>query len=88
MLTEQHGQRWLISSYGQVNWVRNLRAAGEATLQRGRQTERICAVELSAREVALYRGLGCPQLRSFMDLVEVHENQEKRKPQPSSYRDE
>jgi deazaflavin-dependent oxidoreductase (nitroreductase family) len=60
MLTEQHGQRWLISSYGQVNWVRNLRAAGEATLQRGRQRERICAVELSAREVALYRGLGCP----------------------------
>ena len=52
MLTEQNGQRWLVSSYGQVNWVRNLRAAGEATLNRGRHTERIYAAELSAREAA------------------------------------
>ena len=52
MLTQQNGQRWLFSPYGQVNWVRNLRAAGEATLTRGRHTERICAVELSAREAA------------------------------------
>jgi deazaflavin-dependent oxidoreductase (nitroreductase family) len=52
MLTEQHGKRWLISSYGQVNWVQNLRVAGEATLTRGRQTEWIRATELSAREAA------------------------------------
>lgn len=29
MLTEQNGQRWLVSSCGQVNWVCNLRAAGD-----------------------------------------------------------
>jgi deazaflavin-dependent oxidoreductase (nitroreductase family) len=52
MLTEQNGQRWLVSFYGQVNWIRNLRAAGEATLTRGRHTERICAAELSAQEAA------------------------------------
>ena len=52
MLMEQHGQRWLFSPYGQVNWVRNLRAAGEAILRRGRQTERIYAAELNAREAA------------------------------------
>ncbi len=52
MLFSQHGQRWLASTYGQVNWVRNLRAVGEATLRRGRHTERICAVELTAREAA------------------------------------
>jgi deazaflavin-dependent oxidoreductase (nitroreductase family) len=52
MLFNEHGHRWLCSSYGQVNWVRNLRAAGEATLRRGRHTERIYAVELDAREAA------------------------------------
>jgi deazaflavin-dependent oxidoreductase (nitroreductase family) len=52
MLFSQHGQRWLVSSYGQVNWVRNLRAAGEARLRRGRHTERVCAVELTAQEAA------------------------------------
>ncbi len=52
MLFSQHGRRWLVSSYGQVNWVRNLRAAGEARLQRGRHMERICAVELTAQEAA------------------------------------
>lgn len=51
-LSEHHGQRWLISPYGQVNWVRNLRAAGEATLTRGRHTERICSVEPSTQEAA------------------------------------
>jgi deazaflavin-dependent oxidoreductase (nitroreductase family) len=52
MLFSQDGQRWLVSSYGQVNWVRNLRAAGEARLRRGRHTERIRAVELTAQEAA------------------------------------
>jgi deazaflavin-dependent oxidoreductase (nitroreductase family) len=52
MLFSQDGQRWLCSSYGQVNWVRNLRAAGEACLQRGYHTERVRAAELPAREAA------------------------------------
>lgn len=39
--------RYLVASYGVVNWVRNLRAAGGlAELRRGRATERITAVEL------------------------------------------
>jgi len=43
-----HGDnRYLVASYGVVNWVRNLRAAdGRAELRRGRATERITAVEL------------------------------------------
>ena len=43
----QEGKRYLITPYGVVNWVRNLRAAGgEATLTRGRRTEKIHAIEL------------------------------------------
>jgi deazaflavin-dependent oxidoreductase (nitroreductase family) len=43
----QDQKRYLITPYGVVNWVRNLRAAGgEATLTRGRHTEKIHALEL------------------------------------------
>ena len=30
VLLEQHGKRYLAATYGSVNWVYNLRAAGEA----------------------------------------------------------
>ena len=46
-------KRYLIASYGVVNWVRNLRAAGgEATLTRGRRTEKILAIELEPEAAA------------------------------------
>jgi deazaflavin-dependent oxidoreductase (nitroreductase family) len=47
-----HGDdRYLVASYGVVNWVRNLRAAhGRAELRRGSATETITAVELPADE--------------------------------------
>ena len=38
-IVELDGQRYLQSPYGQVEWVRNLRAAGTGTLRRGRRTE-------------------------------------------------
>ncbi len=45
------GARYLIASYGIVNWVRNIRAAdGRAELRRGRETEQITAIELSDDE--------------------------------------
>lgn len=49
-LIELDGYRLLIAPFGSVNWVRNLRAAGEATLTRGRHSERISAIELSNQE--------------------------------------
>lgn len=49
----QDQKRYLIASYGVVNWVRNLRAAGgEAMLTRGRHNEKICAIELSPEAAA------------------------------------
>lgn len=44
----QEEKRYLVASYGVVNWVRNLRAAGgEATITRSQRTEKIHAIELS-----------------------------------------
>ena len=49
----QDQQRYLIASYGVVNWVRNLRAAaGEATIVRGRNTEKVHAIELEPEAAA------------------------------------
>jgi deazaflavin-dependent oxidoreductase (nitroreductase family) len=51
-LIEHDDQRWLIAAFGEVDWVRNLRAAGEASLKRGRYPEHIFVKELSAEEAA------------------------------------
>jgi deazaflavin-dependent oxidoreductase (nitroreductase family) len=51
-LVEQDGQRWLVAPYGPVQWVRNLRVAGQATLTRGRRSEAISVTELPAGEAA------------------------------------
>ena len=52
ILVKQDGQRFLVAPYGVVQWVRNLRAAGTATLTRGRRSETIAVSELPAREAA------------------------------------
>ncbi len=47
-------KRYLVASYGIVNWVRNLRAArGEATLTQRRHSEKIRAIELPPEAAAL-----------------------------------
>ena len=51
-LVEEGGRRWLVAPYGDVAWVRNLRAAGRATLSRGRRTEAIAVREITAEEAA------------------------------------
>ncbi|WP_433565653.1 nitroreductase family deazaflavin-dependent oxidoreductase [Nocardia sp. CA-151230] len=50
---EQDGRRYLVASYGTVNWVRNLRAAqGKASLRQGRHLESVRAVELPTDQAA------------------------------------
>ncbi len=51
-VAENSGRRGLISPFGQVNWVRNLRAAGRATITVGRRKEEVTAVELGPTEAA------------------------------------
>jgi deazaflavin-dependent oxidoreductase (nitroreductase family) len=50
---ERNGKRYIGSVYGIVDWVRNLRAAGEAILTRGRRSETVDVIELPPREAAL-----------------------------------
>ncbi len=52
-IIERNGKRYVGSPYGIVDWVRNLRAAGEAILTRGRRAETVNARELPKGEAAL-----------------------------------
>ena len=58
-LVETSGTSFLFAAFGEVNWVRNLRAASQAQLTRRRCTEAIEVVELGAREAA-------PILKQFL----------------------
>jgi deazaflavin-dependent oxidoreductase (nitroreductase family) len=63
-LVEIGGRRWVISAYGETQWVRNLRAAGQGELLvRGRQ-EPVEAAELTQDEaVAFLRDVLQPYVR-------------------------
>src|SRR5579864_2658575 len=50
---ERDGKRYVGSVYGIVDWVRNLRAAEEAILTRGRRSETVSVRELPQGEAAL-----------------------------------
>ena len=56
------GRRYLVAPYGPVGWVLNLRAAGHATLKRGRRRERIRAIELAPPQAA-------PVLRAYAEKI-------------------
>ena len=63
-IVELSGRRWLMSPYGEVNWVRNLRVAGRATISMGRRTEEVTAVELGPTEaMEFYRDILGPRVQ-------------------------
>jgi deazaflavin-dependent oxidoreductase (nitroreductase family) len=51
-LVERTGKRWLVSPYGESNWVKNARAVGEVSLFRGGKTETLKLQELPPKESA------------------------------------
>ncbi len=58
-------RRFVQAAYGEVDWVRNLRAVGQATVTQGRRTETLDAVELSPdAAAALVREALAPYRRS------------------------
>jgi deazaflavin-dependent oxidoreductase (nitroreductase family) len=63
-LVEDGGRRWLVAPYGEVAWVRNLRAAGKATLSRGRHTDPIRVREIDAENAA-------PVLKMYVTRVPI-----------------
>jgi deazaflavin-dependent oxidoreductase (nitroreductase family) len=63
-LCEYAGRRGLISPFGETDWARNLRAAGQATISLGRRKEEVAAVELAAPEAAEFiRDVLAPRAR-------------------------
>ena len=47
---EHDGRRYVFGTFGDVDWTRNLRAAGEAVVGRGWRRKRVSAVELRGPE--------------------------------------
>src|SRR4051794_36374203 len=63
-IIEFGGRRWVWSPWGDVHWVRNLRAAGGATITIHGKTEDVSATELDAAErVAFFRDVLGPVAR-------------------------
>lgn len=56
----ENGQRWIVSPYGEVNWVKNARAAGAIKLTRGK-TETVRLHEVDVQN-------GAPILKKYIQL--------------------
>lgn len=64
-IIEVSGRRWIWAPWGDVHWVRNLRAAGRATISVRRRNEEVRATELDpAERVAYFRDVLGPLARS------------------------
>src|SRR5437588_10889072 len=60
------GRRWVVGTFGDVNWVRNLRSAGKATIAVGKRSEEVAARELSIEEgTAFFRDVLGPYARGL-----------------------
>lgn len=57
-----NGKRYVVEGFPGADWALNARAAGKATLQRGRHTEQVNVVELSSEDAR-------PVLRAFPTQV-------------------
>ena len=65
-IIEVDGRRWIWSPWGEVQWVRNLRAAGRATIEVRRQTQDVIATELSPDgRISFFRDTLGPVARSM-----------------------
>lgn len=73
------GERYLVAPYGEVNWVRNLRASGTATLRRGAKVQVYDAVEMKpAESVAVVREYvrSVPVTKNYWNVTEHSTDQE------------
>jgi len=70
-LFKHDGRSYLFSTFGNANWVRNLRATGQATIRRGFHKTQIFPVELTAEEAApILKEAVAPFLRNrFAELI-------------------
>jgi deazaflavin-dependent oxidoreductase (nitroreductase family) len=63
-LVEADDERWLVSPYGDVGWVHNLRANGALRLRRGRARESLAAEEVGPEEAG-------PILKRYVRQVRI-----------------
>jgi len=65
-IIEVSGRRWVWAPWGEVHWVRNLRAAGRATITVRRRTEEVSATELDpTQRVGFFRDILGPLARGI-----------------------
>jgi deazaflavin-dependent oxidoreductase (nitroreductase family) len=65
-IIEVSGRRWVWAPWGDVQWVRNLRAAGRATITVRGRAEEVTAIELDPTErVAFFRDILGPLARGI-----------------------
>ena len=76
-IIEVSGRRWVWAPWGEVHWVRNLRAAGRATITVRRRKEEVAATELDVTQrVGFFRDVLGPLARgmrfgvSFVRIVD------------------
>lgn len=58
------GHRYIVSPYGNVGWVYNIRASGSAKLERGGKTDEITVTEVDADTAA-------PVLKQYVEAISV-----------------
>jgi deazaflavin-dependent oxidoreductase (nitroreductase family) len=64
-ILELDGRRYVQSPFGEVNWVRNLRASGECIVSKGRAREEVDAIEVDPEEGStVLRDALAPYLKS------------------------
>jgi len=68
-IAELDGRRWVIGAYGDVQWVRNLRAAGEAHARLHGQAVHFRAHELSADEALAFYTESFPRFLAQLPAV-------------------
>jgi deazaflavin-dependent oxidoreductase (nitroreductase family) len=65
-IIDVHGRRWIWSPWGNVQWVRNLRAAGRATVSVRGRAEEVTATELDpTQRLGFFRDVLAPLARSI-----------------------
>lgn len=63
---EVGGRRWILGAYGEVQWVRNLRAAGRGTIRQNGRDVPVLAVALTpAQAEAFFRN----ELRTYVNSL-------------------
>jgi deazaflavin-dependent oxidoreductase (nitroreductase family) len=65
-IIEVSGRHWLWCPWGDVHWVRNLRAAGRATITVRRRKQEVSATELDpTQRIAFFRDVLAPLARAL-----------------------